>query len=683
MARTYTNVNTIMDKAKKGDLKTSSSFKFSGLEYAKRREIISPYLHWVDEVGLRKSLRKFFTENNHIYTKLEELKRRGTFKYDSAVIATEIRDAYNQEIVPNSLKSDIFNFHYHEMQEQDFAERRPYNHMGYKILEKVNNPMIKMLTNNYPMKAMIMTRSVVFQLLYAYVIKKQTDPEEAEKMMQQFSIMKTMSTLQKYTKPEQGQTSQNPPPEEGEGSPVPMPGQGKSDPNLPPSKGESQGSGNQGNQGNQKDQSGQGSQSNQSNQSQSKSDQSSQDEQSDEKDEEDTQSDDESLIDDEHKKEMDENAKNGADDYDDDNGDNWNDDEDNDNDDNNDFDDDDDDDNDDWDKDEDYRAIQQEAPHGNSTSAGKGGERVEQNIDQLLDSVLNTTLGSEESVKFGNALMEDTKDYLRKLDDIFTKEEMQNIWEDISDGNKAKEEDALMKLDENKLNQVYEALQRVSLNMDSVKSIIKNLLNKSMNYFSTKEESTFEDLFNADSMQGLEEIELLHPKIRKYFINDITVREVKKVGKVDIYLDISGSMGSSSGVVDDKGQAISAFDFAKAMIIKMKELDILNDFYTFDTNIIKRGNTMIDILATGYGGGTTINNVAKKVEKIGNNAICITDACDNCNIYSDQLFFLGVNNASFGYFDRATLKKYSDNDQMVLFTGKETFRINNRGQPFQ
>ena len=80
------------------------------------------------------------------------------------------------------------------------------------------------------------------------------------------------------------------------------------------------------------------------------------------------------------------------------------------------------------------------------------------------------------------------------------------------------------------------------------------------------------------------------------------------------------------------------------------------------------------------GGGTTINAAVELINKNGRNALIITDAEDNCSIYSDKAFFIGVQGANFNYFDESAIKEYSDKGQVVIFNGESIQKVDQFGQ---
>jgi hypothetical protein len=253
------------------------------------------------------------------------------------------------------------------------------------------------------------------------------------------------------------------------------------------------------------------------------------------------------------------------------------------------------------------------------------------------------------------------------------KDLQEDVFDSINIGNEP------LKLDSNYLDTVAEKINKIKIQMGSVKEKIKKLLDKSINYFSSKSKPVYDDLFNSESIAGLEDFELLHPKLRKAFIEDLQVKETKSVGKIDIYIDTSGSMGSNCGIEDDAGDLISKIDFCKSFILKIKSLDLLNNLYSFSSKVKARKTDVISISMMSPSGGTSINAVIDSINSNDRNAIIITDAEDFCNQYSDKAFFIGVNGARFESFSDSTIEKYSDKDQVIIFDGETIKKVDKNG----
>jgi hypothetical protein len=139
-------------------------------------------------------------------------------------------------------------------------------------------------------------------------------------------------------------------------------------------------------------------------------------------------------------------------------------------------------------------------------------------------------------------------------------------------------------------------------------------------------------------------------------------------------------MSSHCGVQNSNGDVISKIDFCKAFAAKLKAMDMLNEVYTFDNRVKKRKNDIISISMLDCGGGTTIDEAVKSIEKNGVNALVITDAEDDCSIYSDKAFFIGVQGSRFNYFNDAIIKQYSDKGQVVVFNGESISKVNEHGE---
>lgn len=304
----------------------------------------------------------------------------------------------------------------------------------------------------------------------------------------------------------------------------------------------------------------------------------------------------------------------------------------------------------------------------NGLEGGPDNEFNNDDVDDAMDKMLNNQL----SKNMLDKAMQDAQDTCKMMDDHIDKETQDKMFEDPykGGGNQAGN------LSPDYFRQVTARLESIKLSMGSLKEKLQKLLDKSAAYFSARKVVIFDDLLNAQDVSGLDDYELLHPKLRKIFIEDIQIKEHKYIGKIDVYVDVSGSMSCSCGVRNTKGNSISKIDFAKSMIAKLKELDMLNDVYLFDTRVKKYKNDLISISMIDCGGGTTIDNAVSSIERVGNNALVITDAEDSCRHYSDKAFFIGVEGARFNGFNT----QYMEKAQCVVFDGNSVKKVNLKGQ---
>lgn len=298
---------------------------------------------------------------------------------------------------------------------------------------------------------------------------------------------------------------------------------------------------------------------------------------------------------------------------------------------------------------------------------GDGGSEDE------MDDIMKEMMDSKPGQKQLDDVMQDAQNLCKQMDNNLDDDTQESMYEATSNGREAG------KISPSYIKDITYRLESINMSMGAMKEKIKKLMDKSKSYFSSKKVTTYEDLFNTDNMAGMEDYELLHPKLRKMFLEDITVKNTKSIGKIDIYIDISTSMDATCGVRNSKGQTIDKLEFCKAFAAKMKALDVLNNVYLFNTRVRDSKNDLISIATINTSGGTTINEAVRSINKEGRNAIVITDAEDSCSIYSDKAFFIGVNGARFSSFAGSTIREYSNRGQVVVFDGTTIKSVNDKG----
>lgn len=291
-----------------------------------------------------------------------------------------------------------------------------------------------------------------------------------------------------------------------------------------------------------------------------------------------------------------------------------------------------------------------------------------------IDNALDKMLGDKNSKKEMDDAIKNATDLCKDIDENISDDLQEKMFTNADNGGSE-----AGKISKDYIKKVVASLENINLSMGSLKEKIKKLMDKSTSYFSAKKETVYEDLLSSSNVSGIEDFELLHPKLRKIFLEDITVKNTKSIGKIDIYIDNSGSMSSSCGQTNKLGGTISKMDFCKSFTAKLKEMDMLNNVYVFDNKVKPVKNDIISIAMLDCGGGTTIDAAVKNIEKNNVNAIVITDAEDQCNIYNDKAFFIGVYGARFSHFRNDIIKEYSDKDQVIVFDGNKIIKIGPTG----
>jgi len=302
---------------------------------------------------------------------------------------------------------------------------------------------------------------------------------------------------------------------------------------------------------------------------------------------------------------------------------------------------------------------------------GQSDEFNQDDVNKMMDKMMDSKFAKDQLEQ----AMQNAQELCKQMDNAMPDDIQERMFNEANrnGGNETG------KLSPDYMRQIAQRLESISLSMGSLKEKIKKMLDKTTSYFSAREVVIYEDLFNSDNLAGLDEYVMLHPKLRKVMAEDVQIKDSKRLGKIDIYIDVSGSMGSPCGVKNANGQPISKIDFCKSFTAKLQELNMLNDVYLFDTRVKKYRNDIVSIAMIDCGGGTTIDNAVSSIERVGNNAIIITDAEDSCYYYSEKAFFIGVNGAKFNSFNPPVIQKYSAGGQVIEFDGKRVYNIGTNG----
>lgn len=293
------------------------------------------------------------------------------------------------------------------------------------------------------------------------------------------------------------------------------------------------------------------------------------------------------------------------------------------------------------------------------------------------DDALDKMLDNQASKNALDRAMKDAEESCKTMDEFMTPDMQERLFDEATKSSNSTGEAS--KLDKEYIRKIAANLSNIKMSMNSLKDKIKKLLNRSNSYFSARKITTYNDLFNTENIHGLEDYELLHPKLRKILTEDVQIKDTKTIGKIDVYVDISGSMSNNCGCYDTKGDSISRINFAKSMLAKLQEMDMLNEIYLFDTRIQKCKNNMLSISMIDCNGGTNINKVVNNIIINNRNAIVITDAEDNCDKFCQKAFFIGLNGARFNMFNHDVIKQYSENGQVIIFDGNLIYNVNKNG----
>lgn len=296
------------------------------------------------------------------------------------------------------------------------------------------------------------------------------------------------------------------------------------------------------------------------------------------------------------------------------------------------------------------------------SSAGKGNAPSQiESIPDIQDDVDKSDIENRVEAELDNSL--------KQLENFL--QEARNQCETLEDAgldspslDKSEQRELLNNL--GKLGQIRSFFEKLRANKTQLFRVIEKILNKSTNYLSSKTIIESVNIFEADEINQLENMELLHPIFNNIKLLELETIQKKSIGKIDLYIDISGSM---CGKIMKN---ISSLDLAKALALQMKNLGLLNNLYIFNDHVYpKNAESEINIILISTSGGTNIERVIRHSIETKNNCIILTDAEDSVYTYNEKAFFLGIGNAGMFRYFQNDAQQYLQKKQAICYTGKE------------
>lgn len=279
---------------------------------------------------------------------------------------------------------------------------------------------------------------------------------------------------------------------------------------------------------------------------------------------------------------------------------------------------------------------------GQDGGKGAGKDSGSSNRDSATEDIIDKAL--ENAKKDIEDAKSKADDKIQELENQLGKEALQDL---MNNEPEFLEEIEVLK----------DKLRAVTINKESVKKVMEKILNESMNYFSSKFKRVEESLFDCEECEDLFGLEFLHPIFKNAEIMNIGNETRIYKGKIDLYLDCSGSMSSYETF---EGVQIRMSDLVKGIAMVLFRMNLIENLYFFDGQIYEIKNiNELKILSFSKSGGTNFNRVVQKIRENGNNSVVITDGYDSCYEYSKQAFWVGVGGTRFeSYNDQfATYRK--------------------------
>lgn len=212
-------------------------------------------------------------------------------------------------------------------------------------------------------------------------------------------------------------------------------------------------------------------------------------------------------------------------------------------------------------------------------------------------------------------------------------------------------------------------LSKVKFNQKSINQFVTSTIKKFSNYFGHQVKLESESILDAIDIYDLDGLEgLLFPEL---LLDNISNLEILKSLKVDLYVDVSGSMSEHRNISANynsytrigNSEKISMETLAKVLTIHMYKNKLINDFYIFQSAVFRESKETY--LNKHYGGGTNINSVIKSIKQTNNPSLVITDASDSIDIYHKKAFIINIDYSSRMYGE--AIDRYIANNQMLFF----------------
>ena len=289
------------------------------------------------------------------------------------------------------------------------------------------------------------------------------------------------------------------------------------------------------------------------------------------------------------------------------------------------------------------------APGDGSDMGGSGDlDQEDQSKMDSIDDIL------EDTSKDLDKAMQNAADTIQDLEE--------KLGKDVLDDLANSEPDFMEKMDG-----IKDALSRVSFDKANIKLMLMKILNESRNYFSKNFDTIEESIFETEDFDDLFGLEYLDPIFQMAGLMNVGNASRVYKGKMDLYLDCSGSMGSRKNI---EGTNIRLIDLVKGVAMMLFRMNMIDKLYFFDGGMyeIERINEFT-ILAFDKSGGTNFNMVVDQCMKNGRNSVVITDGQDSVEKYIKNVFWVGVGGTDFsgGYSGHGAFEQYRANGQCVTY----------------
>lgn len=219
------------------------------------------------------------------------------------------------------------------------------------------------------------------------------------------------------------------------------------------------------------------------------------------------------------------------------------------------------------------------------------------------------------------------------------------------------------------LQEIEEFKKLLNIRPEQISKFIKGCYKRIVSYYNPHSTIYEEPFLEAESIEGMDELEQLLPLFRLVNLEDLVIQAHKSSFKFDVYIDASGSM---SDTVNIGGKRITLYNLCRYLTIKLHSMGLVKDIYLFETSVKKMSN-VFELMRSSWGGGTRFTAVLETVGRTNMSSVILTDMCDEIKWYNRNCYFIGVR-VFHPQGNADTLKAYDSSKQFMLFTEKGEFK---------
>jgi hypothetical protein len=198
----------------------------------------------------------------------------------------------------------------------------------------------------------------------------------------------------------------------------------------------------------------------------------------------------------------------------------------------------------------------------------------------------------------------------------------------------------------NDFENMYDSIKSIVLNLTHGDEIFRFISGHARSMMQDHSKLSIGNFIDDEDFVDFVDFTAIHMPEFGLFLEDISVSVPSRKDSVDLYIDISGSMGNT---VNPRGELPEA----KAIALRLLAKGMVGDVYFFDTSLYGPYQDSKTIVQIESGGGTDFDLVVQKASETGRPAVCLTDGMSSVShSFYDKLLWIGVGGNDLSGFTR-------------------------------